>query len=148
MKDLDKKRGITQAVPFFMVADMLRSLSFYLDGIGFELRNKWEPRGRIEWCWLQFDQVALMLQEYRITTFPENRGEGVSICFMCEDALALYHQFIDRGLSPAEPFVGNGLWVVGLTDPDGYRLIFESPTHLPEETRYADWSQLNSTKSS
>jgi hypothetical protein len=31
--------------------------------------------------------------------------------------------------------VGNGLWVVSLTDPDGYRLDFESPTDAPEGTR-------------
>jgi hypothetical protein len=30
--------------------------------------------------------------------------------------------------------VGNGLWVVPLTDPDGYRMEFSSPTDAPEET--------------
>ena len=34
-------------------------------------------------------------------------------------------------------FVGNGLWVVTFLDPDGYRIEFESPTDVPEETVYS-----------
>ena len=30
-------------------------------------------------------------------------------------------------------FVGNGLWVVPVTDPDGYRMEFESPTDARQE---------------
>jgi hypothetical protein len=31
------------------------------------------------------------------------------------------------------------MWVVGFADPDGYRLDFESPTDVPEETKYSEW---------
>ena len=27
------------------------------------------------------------------------------------------------------------MWVTEMTDPDGYRLLFESPTDVPEETK-------------
>ena len=30
------------------------------------------------------------------------------------------------------------VWVTSFTDPDGYRLDFESPTDIPEETVYSD----------
>jgi hypothetical protein len=30
------------------------------------------------------------------------------------------------------------MWVVVFTDPDGYKLDFESPTDAPEETEYKD----------
>lgn len=81
-----------------------------------------------------------MLQEYRTGLRPEGKlGQGVSICFMCIDALALYDEFMKKGLQPAEPFVGNNMWVVSLTDPDGYRLDFESTTEVPEETTYTSW---------
>jgi len=63
-------------------------------------------------------------------------GQGVSICFICADAIAVYHDSQARGLDPSRPFVGNNLWVTTLTDPDGYRLDFESPTDVPEETVY------------
>jgi lactoylglutathione lyase len=69
---------------------------------------------------------------------PGPLGQGVSICFMCADAIAIYHEALARGLAASRPFVGNGLWVTSLTDPDGYRLDFESPTDVPEETVYSD----------
>jgi len=55
---------------------------------------------------------------------------------MCTDALAIYRDLVSRGIPAARPFVGNGLWVTSITDPDGYRLDFESPTEAPEETVY------------
>ena len=68
---------------------------------------------------------------------PEGKvGEGVSINFICEDALAIYHEVTDRGIEAATPFVGNAMWVTGLSDPDGYHLFFESYTDVPEETVY------------
>jgi hypothetical protein len=57
---------------------------------------------------------------------------------MCADALAIYHDAKARGLSPAQPYVGNHLWVTSFVDPDGYRLDFESPTDVAEGTTYAD----------
>jgi hypothetical protein len=119
---------------------METSLRFYLDGLGFTMTNKWVPMGTIEWCWLQRDGVALMLQEYRKEhdAPAEKRGVGVSICCQCEDALALYHEFIARDLPATEPFVGNGMWVTNLKDPDGYSLSFQSPTDVREETKYSD----------
>jgi lactoylglutathione lyase len=57
---------------------------------------------------------------------------------MCADALAIYRDFIARGLAAERPFVGNNLWVTEVSDPDGYRLFFESPTDVPEGTVYSD----------
>lgn len=133
--------NVQQAVPFFMVTEMERSLKFYVNGLGFETKLTWTPRGKIEWCWLQLGGAAVMLQEYRSdgqhAFKPAGKlGEGVSICFMCRDAIAIYHQAKERGLQVKTPFVGNRLWVTQLVDPDGYRLDFESPTDVPEETIY------------
>lgn len=133
--------GIKQAVPLFMVVNMQRSLDFYTKGLGFELKNTWEPAGKIDWCWLQLDNASIMLQEYREIPSIENRGEGITINFVCEDALAVYDRMIANGLSPSEPFVGNNMWVVPLKDPDGYKLFFESATDVPEETKYFDWTK-------
>ena len=138
-KDLSVPVNIKQAVPFFMVRNMERSLHFYLDGLGFDLKLKWEPRGQVEWCWLELDSVAIMLQEYRVDIPDGKPGVGVSICFICEDALSFYENILTRNVSADEPFVGNQMWVVGLEDPDGYRLYFESYTDVPEETVYSEW---------
>ena len=136
--------NVKQAVPFFGVTDMESSLRFYVDGLGFTIKRRWVPEGdghypsdgKIRWCWLELGDAAIMLQEFMPQRRPkETLGTGASVCFMCEDALALYREFKSRGVHMRNrPFVGNGLWVVGVTDPDGYRMEFESPTDAPEES--------------
>ena len=145
MKNESKiKSKVSQAVPFLAVSNMEESIRYYIEGLGFELVNKWMPRGRIEWCWLQHGGAALMLQEFRKegqdSYVPSGKvGEGVSICFICEDALSIYHEVISRGIKASEPFVGNNMWVTGLSDPDGYNIYFESNTEVSEETKLSEW---------
>ena len=127
--------NVKQAVPFLMVSNLQASLRFYVDRLGLVMTKQWEPEGKIEWCWLEIGGAAVMLQEYRRGKRPDGRlGQGVSICFQCEDAIALYREFKSRGVDAKRPFVGNAMWVTSVTDPDGYRLEFESPTDVPEET--------------
>ena len=128
--------NVKQAVPFFRVADMEQSLRFYIDGLGCTMKNRWIDEGKLRWCWLEIGNAALMLQEFRKEGHdswkPEGKvGIGVSICFMCNDAIVLYRQFRSRGLDATTPFVGNALWVTSVSDPDGYKLEFESPTDVP-----------------
>jgi len=141
--DQSAQPNVTQTVPFFAVADMAASVHFYVDGLGFEITTRWEPGGTLQWCWLQRGGGALMLQQFPTeghdAFVPECKvGEGVSIAFICEDALAIYHEALTNGLAPETPFVGNAMWVTYVTDPDGYRLFFESYTDVPEETVYSD----------
>lgn len=126
--------NLKQAVPFFGVTNLEASLRFYVEGLGFVMTKQWTPDGKLRWCWLERDGVALMLQEYLPEFVPtEKLGVGVSTCFICEDALALYREFKAQGIEASRPFVGNGMWVTTVTDPDGYRLDFESHTDAPEE---------------
>jgi lactoylglutathione lyase len=123
---------LRQVVPFLRVASMESSLRFYVDGLGFELANRWVVDGRVRWCCLQGGGAALMLQEFpregHDSWVPDGKvGVGVSINFICDDARALHRDASARGLSPTTPYVGNRMWVTTLTDPDGYRLDFESP---------------------
>ena len=138
--------NVKQAVPFFGVTDMQGSLRYYVDGLGFQMKHWWiphreedKPDGRIRWCWLELGEAAIMLQEFLPEHQPkETLGTGASVSFMCEDALAIYRDAASRGIKVARnPFVGNGLWVVSFSDPDGYRIDFESPTDVAEETEYS-----------
>jgi lactoylglutathione lyase len=139
--------NVKQAVPFFGVTNMESSLRFYVDGLGFKMKRWWipdqgdgqddyKPDGRIRWCWLELGEAAIMLQEFLPERQPkETLGSGLNVCFQCEDALALYREFRSRGIQTLKrPFVGNRLWVVPVTDPDGYRMEFSSPTDAPEDT--------------
>ena len=123
-----------KVVPFFAVKDMGKSLVFYVDGLGFELQNK------ILWCHLQHGGAGLMLQEFKTEghdskQFSDNKGEGVSLFFFCDDAVGYYREICTRGLEALEPRVSNGLWVTEMMDPDEYSLAFESPTDAAKGTK-------------
>ena len=135
--------NVKQVVPFFSIADMDRSLCYYMDGLGFTKKYHWVVDGKVRWCWLEMGGAALMLQQFategRDSWVPKAKvGEGVFLYFMCADAIALYHEFLSRGIAASEPQVGNAMWVTGLTDPDGYKIFFESPTDVPEETKLSE----------
>jgi uncharacterized glyoxalase superfamily protein PhnB len=132
--------NVEKAVPFFMISNMETSLRFYTDGLGFTMTNKWIDHGKLRWCWLELGGAAIMLQEFRPDSHLSTAklGEGVSICFQCKDALTVYHEALAHGLQPHRPFVGNSMWVTLIFDPDGYKLDFESPTDIPEETIYSE----------
>jgi lactoylglutathione lyase len=133
------KPNVKQAVPFFGITNMDASLKFYAEGLGFNMKLKWIDEGKLRWCWLELGEAAIMLQEYRPESLPKQKvGEGVAICFICEDAIALYKEFISRGVNTTRPFVGNAMWVTGCSDPDGYRLEFESYTDVAEGTVLTD----------
>ena len=139
----ETQANVKQAVPFLAVSDMEASICFYVDGLGFEITRKWIDEGRLRWCWLQRGGGNLMLQELQTeghdAWVPQGKvGEGVTIYFVCEDALAIHQEVIARGIKASTPFVGNRMWVTNVSDPDGYQLAFESDTDLPEETVYSD----------
>ena len=138
--DIKTAANVEKAVPFFGVTNMETSLRYYMDGLGFEMKNKWVVDGKVRWCWLECGGASLMLQKFRKDHVPVGKlGEGVHVCFMCKDALAIYREAKARGIQARrQPFVGNGLWVTGLTDPDGYMIEFESPTDAPEESKYVE----------
>jgi len=135
--------NVLQAVPFFGVHDIESSRRFYVHALGFKMTKQWIDEGKLRWCWLELGEAALMLQEFwkegHHRNVPDAKlGVGVSINFICKDALAIYRQFTARGLAAKRPFVGNGMWVTQVIDPDGYQLYFESPTDVAEETVFSD----------
>jgi lactoylglutathione lyase len=112
------------------------------------MKYNWIYEGKLRWCWLQNGGAALMLQEFwkeghHANVPTEKLGVDVSVCFICEDALAFYYEVTLRGIKASEPFVGNNMWVKGLSDPDGYQIYFESATDVPEETTYSEWKKNN-----
>ena len=135
--------GVTEVVPFLAVADMRASLAFYVDGLGFAVENRWIDDGVLRWCQLRLGAAAVMLQQFRTRghdarRFGANKGEGVMLCFFCADAVAFYRTVRQRGIAASEPQVGNRMWVTEMKDPDGYQVLFESPTDVPEETKLSE----------
>jgi len=134
-----RTRNVQEVVPFLWVRSMKRSLRYYVDGLGFRLAQRWTVDGTIRWCRLELGGAALMLQELAKRRRPEGKlGEGVSVCFICKDALALHAGFKARRLAASEPEVGNAMWYTTLLDPDGYRILFESATNVAEDTKLSE----------
>lgn len=140
LKTATPAHNVSAVVPLLMVPSMERSLAFYLDGLGFTIHNRWDPDGRLRWCWMSLGGAALMLQEAIESTREKmaaagTLGNGAALYFQCSDALAIYRDAAGRGVhSLREPQVGNFAWEVFFADPDGYNINFSSPTDLPEET--------------
>lgn len=135
--------SVHEVVPFLAVKDMEKSIAFYVDGLGFTFKNKWIENGALRWCHLQIGDAGLMLQQYRTEghdsrQFSDPKGEGITLCFFCDDTLDYYREIQSRGIEASEPRVGNGLWVTSVRDPDGFELYFESPTDVAEDTRLSD----------
>ena len=133
--------GVQQLVPLLMVKSINASVRFYVDALGFTMTKTWEPQGKLSWCWLEHGTAPLMLQEFGSDGKHRSGGDGpvgfgVGLHFTCRDALAFYHVVTERGVAVTRPFVGNGMWIASLADPDGYKLHFRSATDLPEETVY------------
>ncbi len=135
--------NLQQTVPFLSVSDMSRSLAYYVAGLGFTIQRQWVPEGEIRWVWLAREGAALMLQQFPPEGHDSWRpsckvGEGVALYFLCADALAIHRELRTRAVKTSEPQVSNGMWELSLTDPDGYRLHFESPTETAEGTKLSD----------
>jgi lactoylglutathione lyase len=136
-------RNVKEVVPFLHVSSMEKSVRYYVEGLGFAMKYQWVVEGKLRWCWLSLGGASLMLQEFpkegHDSWVPSGKvGEGVSLYFTCEDAVAIYREYTSRGIEASEPQVGNAMWVTGLSDPDGYRLFFESATDTREETRLSE----------
>jgi lactoylglutathione lyase len=143
---MENQQNIKQTVPFLAVSNMQKSLEFYIKGLGFEIQHQWVPKDRIMWCKLTNGNGALMLQEHHqmangIMEGKGHVGMGMSIFFICDDALRIYRQMIDNGLNASEPFVGNNMWVTSINDPDGYSINFESITDVMEGTKLSEWTE-------
>jgi hypothetical protein len=50
----------------------------------------------------------------------------------------VYRAAMHRGVNASKPIVGNGQWETFLSDPDGYKIVFVSPTDLPEDTEFSE----------
>jgi lactoylglutathione lyase len=143
LEGLEVTMNVKQVWPFLRVSNMEQSICYYVDGLGFEIKQRWVVDGKLRWCALKLGGATLMLQEFRTQgpnawTADTKCGVGVSLCFQCEDAVAIYREVTSRGIEASEPEVGNNMWVTMLSDPDGYKVEFESATDVPEDTRRSE----------
>lgn len=127
MPDATTTTRVQELVPLLFVQDVARSVDFYCRQLGFKLTANWEPDGILQWCRLDRDGAALMLQQAcEEDGPPEDRGRGVHFFLNCDDANAEHTRLADTGLELAPPKVAfYGMNQLFLNDPDGYQLCFQ-----------------------
>ncbi len=119
---------VKELAPLLIVEDIARSVDFYCQKLGFKMTLNWEPDGNLQWCRLERDDSALMLQQACDEDgSPEGRGRGVHFYFNCEDANAEHARLAGCGLKLDPPQVTfYGMNQLYLTDPDGYEHCFQN----------------------
>lgn len=121
--------ALHELVPLLFVDDISHSVAFYVDQLGFEMKLKWEPKGKLSWCRLERGNTALMLQ----LAIPDEDGTakerctGIGLFFNCDDAQTIYEELLSKGLSLEPPCVAfYGMNQLFVKDPDGYELCFQN----------------------
>lgn len=119
--------------PFFIVRDVMKSIAFYTDRLGFEV-SFLGPEGEAYFAMLQRDGVRLMLKaitpEVQPTPNPSRHQWARWDAYIyTPDPDALAEEFASRGVSFREPLGINSDQLRGfeVVDADGYVLYFGRP---------------------
>ena len=135
--------GVTEVVPLLDVEELSRSIEFYVDTLGFEIRNSWSEGNELRWCRLQMGGAGLMVQQFRGHHSGAGSTPRMSLCFFCESAVEMWRKLSARGASPSHPQVLNGLWCTEVTDPDGVEIVFESVQGDAVVAEGAFWREMD-----
>lgn len=131
---------IQGVAPLFQVFDMLESIRFYRDLLGFQLVQTSKPLSEkpddVNWAMLRLNGVTLMLNtayepEFRPQAPDPARFEAhadASLYFGCPDVDQAYRQLRALGIQVKEPVIAPyGMKQLNVIDPDGYHLCFQWP---------------------
>jgi len=128
MSASQQSTSVREIVPLLFVDDIAACMEFYREKLGFQMVQSWEPEGVLNWCRIERDSAALMLQLACEEDGPaEGRGRGVGFFFNCGDADAMYAELRAKGVEVAPPKVAfYGMNQLFVTDPAGYELCFQN----------------------
>ncbi|HVR29207.1 MAG TPA: VOC family protein [Thermoanaerobaculia bacterium] len=116
--------------PSFTVGDLERSVRFYVDGLGFHVKDRWEEEGKLLGVMLVAGACHVGLSQDDWAK-GRDREKGVGFRVWAEtvqdlDALAarLREHGIEHDGPKTEPW---GTRSLSVTDPDGFTLTFTPP---------------------
>jgi len=125
---------LSSGAPLLQVYDMLRSLAFYRDVMGFEVLATAPPGPVTHWAMLRNGTVYLMLNtkyefDYERPLEPDcTSGRDDFILYLtCEDADAAYRELRAKNWPDIEePITAPyGMRQLQMRDPDGFRLCLQ-----------------------
>ena len=115
------------------VADLVRSVAWYRDVLGFAVRREYAPRGSLIAVALGAGPVEILLtQDNGAQGTDRAKGLGFSLQLTVGDSMedidALASGIRARGgVLDDEPFDAFGTRAFRLRDPDGFKFVFSSP---------------------
>ena len=117
--------GMTAATPGFTVADILTSVAWYRDVLGFVVNERWESKGRLEAVEMRSGSLSFFLgQDDWRKGRTRVKGQGVRIyCSTLRDVDAFAQHVRTRGTPLTQPPTTEmGMRSFSVGDPDGYQL--------------------------
>ena len=116
----------TSAAPCLFVSDMHRSLTFYVETLGFITGHVEAQAGRAPvYVTLDRDGVSVHLARER----GARKAGGGACCVFIENVDAFYRHCVDRGATIGRALEDSpyGLRDFNLRDPDGNEILFGEP---------------------
>ena len=124
--------------PLIQVFDMIKSIAFYRDILGFEVISASPEVQTAEgqfshWMWLRLGAVDIMLNtQYDSNERPQQPDQAradahgdVTLYLGCDDIESAYEYLTGRGLQADAPKLAPyGLKLFSVRDPDGYGIVF------------------------
>src|SRR4029079_16842643 len=117
---------LSSITPLFIVADLRRATSYYIDRLGFELDFQGPPDD-VYYAQVRRDGVAVMLKTItpEIAPCPNHTRHGWArwdAYVYTPDTDILYEEFKGRGASFVKElsYIDDGLWGFETVDADGY----------------------------
>lgn len=123
-------RNLASISPFFIVKDLQKSISHYVERFGFRLDFEGPPDD-VYYGYVSRDGIGIMLKSIHPDVLPvpnHMRHEWArwDAYIYTLDPASLFVEFKQRGASFAKElsFIDDGLWGFEVTDADGYVLAF------------------------
>jgi len=123
--------SISGIIPLLQVGDLIESLQFYRDVLGFRADFYWPNAENPKWVKISRPDVQFMLTIDLGTSsgrFIAEKGNGVVFYATTEDVQQLYLELDDRGaLIVQEIRDFGGRKQFSIADPNGYVIAFSEP---------------------
>ena len=130
---MDKPNGkqLRGVVPLLQVGNMVDSLDYYQQVLGFSIDFSWPADGPPKWVMLSRADVHFLLTIDLGTSnarFIAEKGNGVVFYIITDDAEALYGELSARGAVVVQDIVNyGGRKQFSIADPSGYVIAFSEP---------------------
>jgi predicted enzyme related to lactoylglutathione lyase len=118
-------------VPLLQVGDMVESLDYFREALGFVVHRVWPLAETPRWARISRGEISFILTMDLGTSdrsFIAEKGNGVVFYILCDGIAALYQEMCGSGaIIVQEPIFFGGRQQFTVADVNGYVLTFSEP---------------------